>query len=416
MSFIDPKKLPLPLVFSLRYFGAKKSIHAITIIARITTLSIAIGTAALLIVLSIFNGFEGLVKDLYAAFYPDVRIVNKHSPIFKVSSIQKEKLGKIQGIAAFSMTLESNALFQYENNRVNLTLKGVDENYDNVCEVPQKIIRGKFSTGLREQPMTVLGSGIANALQIVPEQTLIPITAYLPKKNAEMQANPMESISTFNIYPVGSFAIQQDFDNRYAITNIFSMRSMLGVDLESVSAIEIKLKEKEMEEDIINNLRNIFGSDFLIENRFQQNRTLFGIMQSEKWIIFGILSFILILASFNMVSTLSLLILEKQKDIQILKALGIHEALIRKIFMGESILLAVTGGIMGTSIALIFCWLQQAFHLIPLKGSFVIDYYPVKIMGSDILIVMLTVIAIAIFAGLYPSIKAAKQVFSIKAG
>ena len=415
MPFVNPKKLPLPLLFTLRYFGAKKSIHAITIIARITTVSIAIGTAALLIVLSIFNGFESLVKDLYASFYPDIRIVHKHAPLFDVSAEKKENIGKIQGVRSLGLTLESNALFQYENNRVNLVLKGVDENYAAICEVPQKIMRGKFDTGFPEQPMTVIGSGIANALQVSPDHTIIPITAYLPKKNAGIQTNPMESISTFNIYPSGSFAIQQDFDNRYAITNIHAVRSMLGVGAESVSAIEIKITDPKQEAIVIGKLQQLFGEDYLVENRYQQNRTLFGIMESEKWIIFGILSFILVLASFNMVSTLTLLILEKQKDILILKALGTNESFIRKIFMGESVLLAITGGIIGTAIAVIFCWLQQTFHLIPLQGSFVIDYYPVNMMSTDIIIVIVTVIAIALVAGIYPSVKAARQHFSLKA-
>jgi lipoprotein-releasing system permease protein len=407
-------KTPIHLLFTLRYFAAKKSIHAITIITRITTVSIAIGTAALLIVLSIFNGFEGLVKDLYASFYPDIRIMHNKTPFFEISASQKNDMGKIRGIHSLSLTLESNALFQYENNRVNLVLKGVDENYGSICEVPQKIIRGKFETGIVEQPMTVIGSGIANALQISPERTFIPITAYLPKKNAETQTNPMENISTFSIYPAGSFAIQQDFDNRYAITNISTIREMLGVGSRTVSSVEIKLTDKNREADVIKQLKQLLGREFLIENRYQQNRTLFGIMQSEKWIIFGILSFILVLASFNMVSTLTLLILEKQKDIQILKALGGNESFIRKIFMGESILLAITGGVAGTVIALLFCWLQLTFHLIPLQGSFVIDYYPVKVMTTDIIIVILTIIVIAFVAGFYPSMKAAKQVFSIK--
>ena len=415
MPLFSSKQLPVHLNFTFRYFTSKKSIHAITIISRITSVSIAIGTAALLIVLSIFNGFEGLVKDLYASFYPDIRITHRDKPFFDLSEKQKSGIFSINEIEQVCETLESNGLLQYDNNRVNIVLKGVDSNYRSVSGISDKIVRGNFETGNTEIPHVIIGSGIENALQVHPEKTLIPITAYLPKKNAEIQANPMESISTFNLYPTGSFAIQQDFDNRYAITNIATVREMLGLKPNAISSIEIKIRSKSAEETIINALRRLMGEDYLVENRYRQNRTLFNIMQSEKWIIFGILSFILVLASFNMIGALSLLILEKEKDIQILKALGGNELFIRKIFIGESLLLGLTGGIMGTFLAYVFCFMQEQFHLIPLQGAFVIDYYPVKMMGLDILVVVTTIILISFTAGLYPSYKASRKNFSLKA-
>lgn len=414
MPIIRSDKFPPHWLFTWRYFTSKKSVNAITIIARITTLSIAIGTAALLIVLSIFNGFEGLVKNLYASFYPDIRITHHKNPFFEITPSLSKKISSMEGVQAVSLTLESNGLFQYENNRVNVVLKGVDNQYGAVSGVPGKIIRGKFETSNHERTVVVIGSGIENALQVQPDKTLLPLTTYLPKKNAEINTNPIEAISTANMYPVGSFAIQQDFDNRYALTNIDILRSMLGVSNITVSAVEIKIKNTSDQKRLIQSLKSMMGSAYLIEDRYQQNRTLFGIMQSEKWIIFGILSFILILASFNMIGTLTLLILEKDKDIQILKALGGSEKFIRKIFIGESLLLGLTGGLAGFFIALGFCSLQQQFHLIPLEGSFVIDYYPVKMMATDIMIVLSTIIVIAFGAGLYPSIKASKKIFSLK--
>ncbi len=415
MPLFSSKQLPVHLNFTFRYFTSRKSIHAITIISRITTVSIAIGTAALLIVLSIFNGFEGLVKDLYASFYPDIRITHKNRPFFEISEKQKTGIIAIKEIELISETLESNGLLQYENNRVNVLLKGVDSNYKSVSGISDKIIRGNFETGSTQQPFVIIGSGIANALQVQPEKTLIPITSYLPKKSTEVHVNPMDAISTFHLYPSGSFAIQQDFDSRYAITNIETVREMLGVNPHSISSIEIKIHSPSAEEKIIKSLQELMGKDYLVENRYRQNRTLFNIMQSEKWIIFGILSFILILASFNMIGTLSLLILEKEKDIQIIKALGGGELLIRKIFIGESLLLGLVGGIIGTLIALVFCFMQENFHLIPLQGAFVIDYYPVKMMGMDMVIVITTIILISIAAGIYPSYKASRKNFSLKA-
>jgi lipoprotein-releasing system permease protein len=408
------QQLPTSFMFTWRYFTSRKSVHAITIISRITTISIAVGTAALIIVLSIFNGFEGLVKDLYASFYPDIRIIHKTSPQFEISEKLQEKISSSPGIDVISLTLESNGLFQYDYNRVNIVLKGVDPQYESVNSVTKKIVHGKYNIGNAEQAYAVIGSGVENALQVQPEKTLIPVTAYLPKKNAGMAVNPMEAISTFQLYPSGSFTIQQDFDNRYALTNLKTVQEMLGVTTNTISSVEIKLQKGANERDVIKVLQQIMGATFLIENRYQQNRTLFSIMQSEKWIIFGILSFILILASFNMISTLTLLILEKEKDIQILKALGSGEHFIRKIFLGESLLVGMAGGLLGLMIAIIFCFLQEQLHMIPLQGSFVIDYYPVKMMISDVCAVLATVAAIALFAGAYPSMKAAKKNYALR--
>ena len=407
--------LPLQVIFAWRYFKSKKSLQAINIISRITTISIAVGTAALLIVLSIFNGFEGLVKDLYASFYPDIRIVHKQAPIYELSPAQYQQLTSVAGIKTISLTLESNGLFQYENNRVNLVMKGVDENYASVSGLPERITKGIYSIGDENRPFAVIGNGLENALRVETDRTLLPITAYVPKKNSAFTQNPMDAISTFTIYPVGSFSIQQEFDNRYAITHITLLRQMLGISERSVSSVEMKSDGSADEKTIIAQLKKIMGEDYLIENRYQQNKTLYGVMQSEKWVIFGILGFILVLASFNMLGTLTLLVLEKQKDIQIIKALGAHEHWIFRVFLTESIFIGLIGGLIGWIAAFAFCFLQQTFHLIPLQGSFVIDYYPVKMMTTDVLLVILIILIIAILAGIYPSRKASQKQFSLKA-
>jgi lipoprotein-releasing system permease protein len=415
MANLRKNFLPLHLLFTWRYFKSKKSLQAITIIARITGISIAVGTAALLIVLSIFNGFDGLVKNLYASFYPDIRITHKQTSLFELSPKQISGIRATKGIQQISLTTESNAILQHENNRVNLILKGVDEHYITVSGLAGKIIKGNFITGNADQPFVVIGSAIEHALQLQTDRSLVPVTAYLPKKNAAITNNPLDAISTFNIYPSGSFSIQQEFDNRYAITDINVVQQMLGVNPETYSGIEIKLQHSKNKDKVIEDLQQLLGTQYVIEDRYQQNRTLYAIMQSEKWVIFGILSFILILASFNMIGTLTLMILEKDKDIQILKSLGANETFIRKIFMGESLLLGLSGGITGFLIAWLFCFLQETFHLIPLQGSFVINYYPVKMMAQDVMLVMGTIICIAFSAGLYPAWKASKKTFSLKA-
>lgn len=415
MYRLGNRLIPLHARFTWRYFKSKKSLQAITIIARITTASIAIGTAALVIVLSIFNGFEGLVKELYASFYPDICITHQQTPFFQLDSEKIKALRHIQGISNLSLTLESNGILQYSDNRANVLLKGVDSNYNDVTGLAQAIHKGSYETGTAGQPFLIVGYGIEQSLGLQTDRNLMPVTAYLPKINAPATGNPLDAISTFSMMPSGSFVIQQEFDTRYAITNLSAMQQFLGVNANTFSNIEIKLLSGTNEKKVIETLKQIIGSNFNIANRYEQNRTLYGILQSEKWAIFAILSFILILASFNMIGTITLLIFEKQKDIQVIKALGGDESFIKKVFLGESLLLGLAGGLSGIGIGLLFCWLQEKLHLITLEGSFVIDYYPVKVMGTDLAIILITIILIALLAGIYPSIMASKKSFSLKA-
>jgi lipoprotein-releasing system permease protein len=412
---IGNRLIPLHAWFTWRYFKSKKSLQAITIIARITTISIAIGTAALVIVLSIFNGFEGLVKELYASFYPDICVTHQQTPFFQIDTEKINTLRQTQGVSNLSLTIESNGILQYADNRANVLLKGVDTNYNSVTGLAQKINKGSYETGTSGQPFLIVGYGIEQSLGLQTDRNLIPVTAYLPKINAPATGNPLDAISTFSMMPSGSFIIQQEFDTRYAITNLFAMQHFLGVNANTFSNIEIKLSSGANEKKVVETLKKILGSNFNIANRYEQNRTLYGILQSEKWAIFAILSFILILASFNMIGTITLLIFEKQKDVQVIKALGGDDSFIKKVFLGESLLLGLVGGLSGIGLGMVFCFLQQEFHLIALEGSFVIDYYPVKMIWWDIAIIFLTIVVIALAAGMYPAIKASKKTFSLKA-
>jgi lipoprotein-releasing system permease protein len=225
----------------------------------------------------------------------------------------------------------------------------------------------------------------------------------------------MDAISTVNLQPVGSFSIQQDFDNKYVITNLSVLKQMLGLKANEYSSAEIKLKEPAAEKEVIASVQQLLGKNYLIENRYQQNRSLFSVMQMEKWAIYGILSLILIIAAFNMIGALTMLVLEKEQDIQILQAMGAGKSFIQKIFLTEGVLLAFAGSLIGIVLALIFSYLQVTFKLIPLQGSFVIDYYPVKILIGDLLLVIATVFVIGLLASWIPSVKAARQKVSLRA-
>jgi lipoprotein-releasing system permease protein len=405
----------LNFLFAWRYFRSKKSTNAINIIAWVTVAAMAVGTAALVIVLSIFNGFEGLVKDLYSSFYPDVRIKAVNEKVVVLDSTTVAKIKLLSNVEAVSLVVEENVHLKNGDFRTNGTLKGVDENYTKVTGVQSSVITGKFTTGTDEAPSLVLGSGVENALGLMSDRAVNPVTAYLPKRGIGVTDNPMEAISTVNFLPAGSFSIQQDFDNKYVITNLTIVKQMIGLNSNEYSAAEIKIRDLSKQKQTILDLQKIVGSTVLVENRYEQNRSLFGIMQMEKWIIFGILSLILVIAAFNIIGALTMLVLEKEQDIQILKAMGAGNSFIQRIFLSEGLLLSVAGSIIGVGLGILFCFLQVTFKIIPLEGSFVIDYYPVKILVTDLLLVMLVVFVIALIASWLPSVKAARQQVSLRA-
>lgn len=400
--------------FALRYFKAKKTTNAINIISWVSVVAIAVGTAAMVLVLSVFNGFESLVKNLYSSFYADVKISPAAGKTFFISPEQTDSIATNPGIAAYTKVVEEKAAVINGDYQTIVSMKGVDENYGKVTGVPQKIIRGKFDLGTDESPNAILGSGVEGLLGVNSATSIYQLAIYLPKK-AVQSKDPKASLPQGNILPVGTFAIQQDFDNKYIITNLQFMKRQMGWQENEFSGIEIKLKEGASVQQVKESLQKIFNSSFKVEDRYEQNKTLYTVMRVEKWVIFGILSLILIVAAFNMIGALTMLVLEKKKDIQVLQAMGADRSFIRKVFLSEGVLLAGVGAFSGMLLAVILCLLQQQFKFIPLQGnSFVIDYYPVKILPTDLLIIALTIFLVAIIASLVPANKAANQPFELK--
>jgi lipoprotein-releasing system permease protein len=278
------------------------------------------------------------------------------------------------------------------------------------------MVRGKFLPGTADHPGAILGVGVETALGVESDRNLFPLALYLPKKGASVDmADPMQSLSTGNIGTVGAFAIQQDFDNTYVITNIGFVKQMLNLGPDEYSAGEIAVVNPEKTQQVRDGLQQLLGSAYTVQTRYEQNRSLYTTMQTEKWFIFVLLSFILVLAAFTMIGALTMLVLEKQKDIQILKAMGCDNARIRRIFLTEGLLLAIIGGGSGVLLSFIVGWLQVRFKLLKLEGStFLIDYYPVKFLATDITLVFITVLLIALFAAWFPARKAAAEPIELR--
>ncbi|HQX95658.1 MAG: ABC transporter permease [Chitinophagaceae bacterium] len=402
-------------LFAWRYFKAKKSTNAINIIAWVSISAIIIGTTALILVLSVFNGFEGLVKSLYSSFYTDIRISPASGKIMTITQEQINQLKGLNGIKNFSLSVEEKALVQNGESQSVVYLKGVDDNYRYITGVADNLLSGEYDIGTSDAPKLILGAGVEGALQMYSDQLSAPLKIYLPRKSNTEQINMLEDISNDTISSSGSFRIQQDFDNKYGITNIDFVKRSVKLGIDDYSFVEILVKDPSEADNIKKEIKKLFGDKYIVQNKYEQNRSLYSIMNAERWVIYGVLCLILVVAAFNMIGALTMLVLEKQKDISVLHALGGNRKFIQRIFLSEGMLLALIGCGVGMLLALLIAFLQVKFHLIPLAGgSFLIDYFPVKLRLMDFLLVGATVFVIAFIASWLPSRKAAAQNFSLR--
>ena len=403
------------LYFAWRYFRAKKSANAINIIAWLSVTIIAIATCAQILVLSVFNGFENLVKSLYSSFYSDIKITPTNGKTFLLTTTQINNINKQSYIFGSSLIAEEKALLKNEDSQTVPTLKGVDENYKNISGILPKITSGTFDIGDADNPKLVLGYGVQSKASIRVSEALPSsiVTIILPKKTT---ANNIEdAMSEGNAIPMGIFSIQQEIDDRYAITNLAFVKQQMGFAADEFSAMEIKLIPNANDNEAKIKIAAMLGKEYTVQSRYEQNANLYSTMRLEKWAIYLVLTLILIIAAFNIVSALTMLVLEKQQDINILRSMGETKFGIQKIFLAEGLLLGIVGSIFGIILAIIISILQLKFHLIKLNGgSFLIDYFPVKMILIDFLIVAITAISISFIAAWFPSRKAVRNNISLK--
>ena len=399
-------------LFAWRYFKSKKSTSAINIIAWVSVTAIAVGAAALIVILSVFNGFEDLVKGLYTDFYADMRIVPAQGKKMDLDDVTLYKIKSVEGVTAVTKVIEEKALLANGDYQSIVVVKGVDSVFTSTNNINKHIVRGGYNIGDAQNPSIVMGAGIENAVGADVTKGGFPLTLYTPNKGASFDA--VDGMFSFNVAAKGVFAVQQEFDNKYIFTNIDFLRYMLSMTPNQVSGLELKINGSPQKIKVV--IQNAIGKNFVVETRYEQNKNLYAVMQMEKWIIYGILSLILIVAAFNMIGALTMLVLEKQKDIAVLRAMGSSAGLIQKIFISEGLVLAGVGTFIGTTLGTIICVLQLKFKIITLGGggSFIIDYYPVKLMATDYVLVVATTTVIALMAAWIPAKKASQQLLSLK--
>jgi lipoprotein-releasing system permease protein len=391
----------LSLYIAKRYLFAKKSRNAINVISGISVAGVTVGTMALITVLSVFNGLETMVKGIFNTSDPEIRITPVKGKVFVPDSLTMVHLGRLNGVDAWAEVLEENALLKYEDKQYIATIKGVSDNYKSVTQLDTAMWDGEFKLKDENRMYAVAGLGVANYLGM-RLNFVSPLCVYIPRRTASINVNPETAFVRKYISFSGIFAVEQDFDSKYIFTPIEFLRELLEYKKE-VSSIEVKLKPGTDGKKIQKSIADIMGKNFVVQNRYQQQELFYRVMKAERLAIFVILTFILIIASFNIIGSLTMLIIEKEHDIEILKSLGANNSLIKKIFTFEGWLISLLGTASGLILGFIVCFIQQHYGIIKLSGeSLLIDTYPVEMRFSDFITVGVTVMAIGYWAAWYP--------------
>jgi lipoprotein-releasing system permease protein len=396
--------LNLSLYIARRYLISKKSHNLINVISLISVIGQLVGTAALIIVLSVFNGFEDVIKSLYNTFNPDFVIQADKGKTFSATTFPSGKVLNLEGIKGLAYVVEEDALFKYRDQQYIAKIKGVSENYTEVSRLDTLIQSGDLILQEGNSDFAVVGAGVAWYLNINLDDIRNLLSIYVPRRGSASSFNFSNAFNNEVIHPTGIFTVQQEYDERYVFVPLRFARQLLDYE-DEVTSVEVFLGSGTDPGDLESALTDLLGEEYTIKNRFRQNEALYKVMRSEKLAIFIILVFILILASFNMIGSLSILIVEKLQDIAILKSMGASKSLIRKIFTAEGLLISLAGSIGGLILGFLILLLQQQFGLVklgPEEGAFIISAYPVKMLLSDFVYVFLIVLLIGLLATWYP--------------
>ena len=391
-----------PFYIARRYLVAKKSHNAINIISFISVMGVTVGTMALIVILSVFNGFDELVRSLINSFNPDLKVTLVEGKAFVPEEAVLRKIRETPGVYDFSMGLEDKALVRYDEQQTIAVVKGVSRNYAAVTGIDSMVVEGTFD--VREQePRALIGRGIRiflNVMLLSPRQ----MTIFVPRRISEPSFDASRALNRKYISASGVFSIEQEYDLKYILVPLNFARDLFGYTGSEVNMLEIKLAPGANASRTQSAVQEILGSAYTVQNRYQQNEIFYKTMQAEKWAIFLILVFILVVASFNVIGTLTMLMLEKKKDISTLTSLGADNGMLKRIFLFEGWMISASGAVLGTLLGLLICWLQIRFELISLQGSgtFIIDAYPVVVKPADVILTLVAVTIIGFLAAWYP--------------
>jgi len=388
-----------------RYLISKKSVNVINIISGVSIAGVTVGTFALVVILSVFNGLDFSIKSLFSTFDPDIKITNtiKGKP-FELNSINIGKIKHIAGISTVTPIIEEDAFLMYGNRQYFATIKGVPANYNEISRLDtSSITSGKFLLEANQIPYAVVGQGVAYYLSVGLSFT-DPIHIYTLKKGTNGRPTLENTFSHNTIYASGIFQNQQEIDSKYVLVPFDFAQGLFQME-DRVSAVEIGLTKGTSEDVAKEEIAHILGNQFAVKTQFEQHELFYRVMQSEKWAIFFILAFILVIASFNILGSLSMLIIDKKADIAILQSMGANQKLVRTIFLFEGWMISLAGAALGLILGILICWIQMKFGILKIPGndgSFIFSSYPVEIRFSDLVVIFLLVTGIGFLAAWYP--------------
>ena len=392
----------LPLYIAKRYLFSKKSHNAINIISIISASGVAVGTLALVCVLSVFNGFQGLIEDLFGKFDPQLQITVNEGKSFDPQIPSIQSLYTMTEIALISEVVQDNALLIFSDKQTAAVVKGVSDTYSRVNEIDDIILDGDFKLSDGVFDLGVAGVGLAQTLGC-GVRFVEPVQLFAPKRNERINlARPDNAFTSEFIFLSGIFMVQQaKYDTNLLFVNIPLARKLFGYDKE-VTSLELKLVEGVNELQVQKKVQAMLGKGFSVKNKYEQQAEFFKMMEVEKWITYLILSFIVLIAIFNVVGSLSMLIIDKKADITTLESLGADKSLIKRIFLLEGWMISATGAATGIVLGTALSLAQEFFGIIRLGSGYVVDAYPVATNISDIFLIFTTVLLMGFLAALYP--------------
>ena len=397
----------LPFYIARRYLFSKKKHNAINIISGISVCGVALATLALVCTLSVFNGFQDMVAGFFTAFDPELKITIREGKVFEPQGAAFQEVRSLPEIGVWTETLEENAMVQYKDRQAMAIIKGVEDNFEELTSIDSLLYgAGEFILHDSIVDYGVLGveliSELGTGLQFVD-----PLQVYAPKRNVHVNmANPSASFNRDYLFSPGVVFVvnQQKYDARYILTSLSFARNLFNYDTE-VSAVELKLKPGADVTAVQRKIARILGDEFVVLDRYEQQADVFRIMEIEKFISYLFLTFILAIACFNVIGSLSMLILDKREDVETLRNLGADDRLIAHIFLFEGRLISLFGALSGIVLGLLLCYIQQRFGIISLgggNGSFIVDAYPVSVHVTDVVLIFITVITVGFLSVWYP--------------
>ena len=388
-----------PLFIAKRYFSTNKNTNFVHIISWVSLVGVSIGTAALILVLSVFNGFENLILMMYNSFDPHIKITVNGGQTFSPDDISI----KHDAILEKAFVLEEDVLLRYQEKEFIATVKGVSEHYKALSGFDSLLVDGSYIDAYENNNVAVVGRGVAYYLSIGLGSMFEQLNIYVPNRNVRTLLNPITAFRQGSVLPIGIFGIQAEIDEQFIITPLSFIQNLSDREGQ-ISAVEIKLNDENRIIEVQEYLKEELGDAFVVKNRLEQQEFLYKILNTEKLAVFLILAFIMMIATFNIIGSLSMLMLDKKEDIRTFRNLGIIMSDVQRIFFNKSMLTVIAGTAIGLAVGLLLASFQKAFGFIGMGGgNFVVDAYPVAIKTADVFLVSITVIIIGVIASWYPS-------------